>query len=166
MRPDLFSGQSKRVGGRVARLGLAAATVATLAGCTATQKEGVSPGYLIIDTLEGASGAEASKLSTLLNSDVMTNGGVLQDDGQVTFHLALKDPGTSDSPTSPTPNNLITVTRYHVEYTRADGRNVRIDTRWGAGDANLTRTSAMELIAFGPDVIMAFTSGAAARCGK
>jgi hypothetical protein len=48
----------------------------------------------------------------------------------------------------------------------ADGRNVRIDTRWGAGDANLTRTSAMELIAFGPDVIMAFTSGAAARCGK
>ena len=44
----------------------------------------------------------------------------------------------------------------------ADGRNVRIDTRWGAGDANLTRTSAMELIALGPDVIMAFTSGAVA----
>ena len=33
----------------------------------------------------------------------------------------------------------------------ADGSNVRIDTRWGAGDANLTRTYAMELVALGPD---------------
>ena len=44
----------------------------------------------------------------------------------------------------------------------ADGSNVRIDTRWGAGDANLTRTYAMELVALGPDVIMAFTSAAVA----
>jgi len=153
MRPDLFSGQSKRVGGRVARLGLAAATVATLAGCTATQKEGVSPGYLIIDTLEGASGADPSKLSTLLNSDVMTNGGILQDDGQVTFHLALKDPGTSDSPASPTPNNLITVTRYHVEYTRADGRNVQgvdvpyaFDSGLGVTVSGEKRTASITLV--------------------
>jgi putative ABC transport system substrate-binding protein len=44
----------------------------------------------------------------------------------------------------------------------ADGRNVRIDTRWGAGDANLTRTYAMELVALGPDVVMVFTSAAVA----
>src|SRR5215510_13462369 len=44
----------------------------------------------------------------------------------------------------------------------ADGSNVRIDTRWGAGDANLTRTYAMELVALGPDVIIAFTSAAVA----
>ena len=44
----------------------------------------------------------------------------------------------------------------------ADGRNVRIDTRWGAGDPNLTRTYAMELVALRPDVIMAFTSAAVA----
>src|SRR5215510_4717232 len=44
----------------------------------------------------------------------------------------------------------------------ADGSNVRIDTRWGAGDAHLTRTYAMELVALGPDVIMAFTSAAVA----
>src|SRR5262245_11390745 len=43
-----------------------------------------------------------------------------------------------------------------------DGSNVRIDTRWGAGDANLTHTYAMELVALGPDVIMAFTSAAVA----
>ena len=44
----------------------------------------------------------------------------------------------------------------------ADGRNVRIDTRWGAGDASLTRTYARELVAPGPDVVMAVSSGAVA----
>jgi putative ABC transport system substrate-binding protein len=38
-----------------------------------------------------------------------------------------------------------------------DGRNVRIDTRWAAGDLS---KYAGELIALGPDVIMAFTSAA------
>jgi putative tryptophan/tyrosine transport system substrate-binding protein len=42
----------------------------------------------------------------------------------------------------------------------ADGRNVRIDSRWGAGDASLTRTYARELVAPGPDVVMAVSSGA------
>jgi putative tryptophan/tyrosine transport system substrate-binding protein len=40
-----------------------------------------------------------------------------------------------------------------------DGANVRIDTRWAAGDADL-RKYAGELIALGPDVVMAFTSAA------
>jgi putative ABC transport system substrate-binding protein len=44
----------------------------------------------------------------------------------------------------------------------ADGRNVRIDTRWGAGDANLTRKHAAELVAPEPDVVMAVSSGAVA----
>ena len=37
----------------------------------------------------------------------------------------------------------------------SDGRNVRIDTRYAAGDANLTRKYAAELIALAPDVILA-----------
>src|SRR5260370_8458573 len=41
-----------------------------------------------------------------------------------------------------------------------DGRNVRIDTRWAAGDADLIRKYAGELVALGPDVVMAFTSAA------
>ena len=41
-----------------------------------------------------------------------------------------------------------------------DGRNVRIDTRWAAGDADLFRKYAGELVALGPDVVMAFTSAA------
>src|SRR6516165_8239130 len=41
-----------------------------------------------------------------------------------------------------------------------DGRNVRIDTRWYAGDADLIRKYAVELVALGPDVVMAFGSNA------
>jgi putative ABC transport system substrate-binding protein len=36
-----------------------------------------------------------------------------------------------------------------------DGRNVRIDTRWGAGDADRFRRYATELVALAPDVILA-----------
>src|SRR5262245_42393720 len=36
-----------------------------------------------------------------------------------------------------------------------DGRNVRIDYRWGAGDADRFRRYAAELLAFAPDVILA-----------
>ena len=39
------------------------------------------------------------------------------------------------------------------------GRNVRIDYRWGAGDAASTRQNAAELVALRPDVVL--TSGAA-----
>ena len=37
----------------------------------------------------------------------------------------------------------------------SDGRNVRIETRWAAGDANLFRKYAAELVALAPDVILA-----------
>ena len=40
-----------------------------------------------------------------------------------------------------------------------DGANVRIDTRWAAGDAD-RRKYAGELVALRPDVVMAFTSAA------
>jgi putative tryptophan/tyrosine transport system substrate-binding protein len=36
-----------------------------------------------------------------------------------------------------------------------DGRNVRIDFRWGAGDADRNRRYASELAALAPDVILA-----------
>jgi putative ABC transport system substrate-binding protein len=36
-----------------------------------------------------------------------------------------------------------------------DGRNVRIDTRWAAGDVDLFRRYAAELVALAPDVILA-----------
>jgi ABC-type uncharacterized transport system substrate-binding protein len=39
-----------------------------------------------------------------------------------------------------------------------DGRNVRIDTRWAAGNAELHRRYAAELVALAPDVILATAS--------
>jgi len=42
----------------------------------------------------------------------------------------------------------------------ADGHNVRIDTRFGTGDADLIRKQAGELVALGPDVVMAYSSDA------
>ena len=39
-----------------------------------------------------------------------------------------------------------------------DGRNVRIDTRWAAGNADLQRRYAAELVALAPDVILATAS--------
>src|SRR5262249_6414183 len=41
------------------------------------------------------------------------------------------------------------------EYGWAVGRNVRVEIRWPAGDAERTRRDAAELIAFAPDVILA-----------
>src|SRR5215218_4213163 len=35
-----------------------------------------------------------------------------------------------------------------------DGRNIRIDTLWGAGDPDLLRRYAAELVALAPDVIL------------
>ena len=41
----------------------------------------------------------------------------------------------------------------------AVGRNVRIDTRWSTGDAARLRTDADDLVALGPDVILAGVGG-------
>jgi len=43
-----------------------------------------------------------------------------------------------------------------------DGRNVRIDTRWGVADADRIRKYAAELVALAPDVILANSSAAVA----
>jgi ABC-type uncharacterized transport system substrate-binding protein len=43
-----------------------------------------------------------------------------------------------------------------------DGRNVRIDTRWGVADADRIRKYAAELLALAPDVILAISSAASA----
>src|SRR5262245_44113488 len=40
-----------------------------------------------------------------------------------------------------------------------DGRNVRIDLRWGAGDPERIRRYATELVALAPDVILTVGSG-------
>jgi hypothetical protein len=113
---------------RAARHGLAAAAALAVAsilpaGCTNAQLDGTSSSYLIVDSLLAASGAKPQTFGGTLSSDVLTNGSIISDLGEVAFQLGLKDPGAVNGPTRPTTANYITVTQYHVEFGRAGGRN-------------------------------------------
>jgi hypothetical protein len=116
------------------RLMLAAAVIVS-ASCSELGRSGKSPSFLVITSLTGQSGADPVTFSTQLNSDVLTLvekqiGGqtvrvptVFNDLGRATLKVRLKNPGTPDKLTTPTALNEITITRYHVEFRRADGRN-------------------------------------------
>lgn len=109
-------------------IGAVAVAGAALAGasCGEVARTGRSPAFLIITSLEGASGADEQFGTTLL-SDVQT----IVDDvptffndlGQVSFRLALKNPGLPVGSLGPSELNSITVNRYRVVYRRTDGRN-------------------------------------------
>ncbi len=137
MRPDTFARTLRA-------LGLVAAIAAPLAGCTKAQTVGKSPAYLIIDSLTGSSGAEPDDEDGVLASDVRTLvkqdvGGeqvqvptIYEDIGNVTFRLALKDPGSTTTPSTPSPANFITINRYRVQFRRSDGRQTPgVDVPYG-----------------------------------
>ena len=108
---------------RAAALLLLAGATGLVAGCSSTVRSGQSPAYLVLQRLEGSSGAEDSApFQSVLRSDVLTNGSIFEDNGRVTLSLALRD---VTNPTGPTANNLITLNRYRVEYRRTDGRNTQ-----------------------------------------
>lgn len=97
--------------------------------CGELARQGTGSSYLIVNTLEAASGADASLFGGTLRSDVLTmvEGAptIFDDFGRVSFQLAMKDPGAIGSPTTPTSSNFITVDRYRVEFVRSDGRNTQ-----------------------------------------
>ena len=96
------------------------------AGCSDTVREGRSPSYLIIDKIEATQGTDTT-LTGQLSSDVLTKGTVFEDRGFATMSLGLKNVSST-----PTQTNAITVTRYHVDYRRADGRNTPgVDVPYG-----------------------------------
>src|SRR5689334_12510056 len=105
------------------RKSLVLLTGLTLAGCSAHVREGRSPSYLIVNSVLAASGTDQTFTNTLA-SDVLTKNSIYADAGQATMTLALKDIGPSANPAAPTTNNFVTLTRYHVQYRRADGRNM------------------------------------------
>jgi hypothetical protein len=118
---------TKAVWGAGKRLGAVAALLLASVSCGDMALEGQSSSFLIITTLEGASGAEPETYGGTISSDVITVVDdvptIFNDLGRVQFRLALKDSGPAASPTTPTPNNFITVDRYRVSYIRTDGRN-------------------------------------------
>ena len=113
--------------GRALALATTVLASASCAGPLATASK--SPSLLIIDILQGASGATPGTLGNPVLSDVVTlvpkvtgNPTIFNDLGQVVLRAALKNPGTPATPTTPTALNAITVTRYHVKFRRADGQ--------------------------------------------
>lgn len=95
------------------------------AGC-GRGREGRGPVTLVLDSLTGASGATPDEFGTVLASDVITLvtvddarvPTVYEDHGEASFHLVMKDTAAVVSP-----NNAVTLTRFHVTFVRADGRN-------------------------------------------
>ena len=118
-------------------LASALALAVASAGCGEFVRESQSPSQLVIMSLQAASGAEPAELGTTLRSDVITNRTtpdpcsatspcptVFNDMGQVSMRLQLRDPGQPAAPTTPSPINEVTITRYRVEFRRTDGHNV------------------------------------------
>jgi hypothetical protein len=104
------------------RVGTLAALLASVS-CGNVVREGRSPAFLVLDSLRGSSGSASAQFTVPLASDVLTKGAIDDDLGQATLRIVLKDQGTPGAGTTPSAVNSITVTGYHVEFERADGRN-------------------------------------------
>jgi hypothetical protein len=117
MKPQRLEGPGKAVWGGRIRLALALTCVVSVTSCSKMIRTGQASSYLVITTLTG--GAEGG---ATVESDVVSDeGGIVQDSGQATLTLQMKDPGGP----GPSPVNSITITQYQVEYIRSDGRNVQ-----------------------------------------
>jgi len=149
--------RSNRAFGFVWRVVAVGALALAAASCGDVTRQGQSPSYVIIDMMTAASGAIPGEFGNVLQSDVITNvktidannnsiwvPTVFEDPGQARVRLALKNPGTPGTPTSPSTANEVTITRYRVAFTRADGRNTPgVDVPYafdGAVTATITET--------------------------
>lgn len=122
-RPDRAI-RRKAVWGSGVRLTVVTLLALLSSSCGEAVRQGTGSSYLIVESLQAASGAEPGEFGTTLHSDVITviedNVTYFNDIGQVTFRLGMKDPALA---TEPTQANWITVNRYRVRYIRSDGRN-------------------------------------------
>jgi hypothetical protein len=113
------------------RLFVVSALVAATTSCGDVIRQGRSPVYLVMDSLQGLAGGSTGTASGTLNSDVIVKVttpdpctvtspcfSIFDDFGQAVLRIASKDQSLV-----PTANNQVTITRYHVAYRRTDGRN-------------------------------------------
>jgi hypothetical protein len=117
----------------VALLGVAASAVS----CGDVVRDGKSPSFLVIDTFTAQRGGSTSAtFGVPLASDVLTVKTspapcsttspcptIFNDNGQVVLRIVPKDIGNPLIAATPSTNNEVTITRYHVNYRRTDGRN-------------------------------------------
>src|SRR5256885_1094124 len=145
-----------------ARLVFAAAIVAATASCGDVIRQGQSPVVLVMNSLAGAQGNKPTTFGNPLSSDVITNvispapcsatspcPTIFNDIGQVILSLSPKD-----LTITPTANNQVTITRYHIDYIRTDGRTTQgVDVPYSVDGASTgtvpsggTLTLAFELV--------------------
>jgi hypothetical protein len=132
----------------ISRLTVLAALVAASVSCGDVVRNGKGPVLLVINSLQAAQGSKPGTFAVPLNSDVITNviapapctaatpcPTIFNDVGQALLSVVMKD-----STVAPTSNNQVTITRYHVEFVRSDGRNVEgVDVPFAFdGSATLT----------------------------
>ena len=139
------------------------AVVATSVSCGDVVRQGKSPVFLGIDSLQGLRGAVTpGQPSGVLTSDVLTLvtspapctttapcPTIFNDFGRVQLRVVPKDIGSPTSPSSISTNNDVTLYRYRVRYIRADGRNVQgVDVPYafdGGITATVSSTGALQL---------------------
>ncbi len=115
------------------RLLCAVALLPVVSACGNVVRQGRSPVLLVVDSLQGAptGGAGTGTYGSPLFSDVIVNvtspapcapespcPTVYSDSGKAVLHLESKDVTIT-----PSASNQVTITRVHVAYRRADGRN-------------------------------------------
>jgi len=142
-------------------LGVAAVAAASVS-CGDVVRQGRAPVFLVIDSMVGGRG---TALTANVQSDVITNltaplpcaadnpcPTVLNDVGSAVLRLSPKD--VTSSAAAPTSNNEVTITRIHIKYVRADGRNTQgldVPYEWDAAatvtiPANSTAAVGFELV--------------------
>ncbi|HWW85795.1 MAG TPA: hypothetical protein VNZ26_19495 [Vicinamibacterales bacterium] len=141
-------GDARLTAGPLTRVIGLALLIAASASCGSGVTTGRSPVYLVINSLQAASGNHPTTLGGNLLSSVVTNVTspppcstatpcqiVFNDVGQVILAVSMKDVLVT-----PTTNNAVTITRYHIDFVRADGRNTPgVDVPFGF-DGGVTGT--------------------------
>ena len=84
-------------GGRVALALVVGILLLASTSCSEAIRTGQSPGYLIVNSLQGAPGTGTFG-STLASDVIADNGGIFADQGQITLQLQMKDPQLAPSP--------------------------------------------------------------------
>ena len=152
--------------GRAGLLAVAALVLLSVSCASDLTRTGRSAAYLVIDRLEAASGAKSAEFGAFLNSDVVTmvdstvNGAttkvatIFSDVGRVTLRLGLKNPGSTELPSAPSPVNEVSISRYHVAFRRSDGRNTPgVDIPYGFDGAATATITGKDSITFGFELI-------------
>jgi hypothetical protein len=114
------------------RIIILAALGAAAASCGDVVRQGRAPVLLVVNSLQGARGSAPTTFAAPLSSDVITNvitpapcsaatpcPTIFNDIGEAVFQVTMKDVSVT-----PSANNQVTITRYHVQFIRADGHNV------------------------------------------